>query len=264
MARPIKDTVEYFPHFVNSKKTIYILEQAYGNDGYAFWFKVLEMLCSNEGHIYDCNNEADWLFLQAKTQVSEDTACKILDTLCNCGAIDKELWSQKIIWSQNLVNNLQPVYANRRRQLPSKPVITCNNDSTDELLHVETTSEVSNELLPTVEMPQSIVEYSKVDNNIAPSDSFIALELNDGTLFHVTKKDVETYQELYPIVNIEQELRNMKGWLLGNPKKKKSRNGIKRFITNWLRGKQDKGSSNSGTGLTQSEMDALKGWKLNG
>ena len=67
-------------------------------------------------------------------------------------------------------------------------------------------------------MPQSIVEYSKVDNNIAPSDSFIALELNDGTLFYVTKKDVETYQELYPIVNIEQELRNMKGWLLGKPK----------------------------------------------
>ena len=49
-----------------------------------FGLRFLKCYVQNEGHIYDCNNEADWLFLQAKTQVSEDTACKILDTLCNC------------------------------------------------------------------------------------------------------------------------------------------------------------------------------------
>ena len=44
MARPAKLTVDYFPHIINQGKTIFIIENNYGNDGYAFWFKLLELL----------------------------------------------------------------------------------------------------------------------------------------------------------------------------------------------------------------------------
>lgn len=44
MARPKKQTVDYFPHFVKGGRTIFILENKFGNDGYAFWFKLLEIL----------------------------------------------------------------------------------------------------------------------------------------------------------------------------------------------------------------------------
>lgn len=161
MARPIKDTVEYFPHYVSSGKTMFILEQKYGNDGYAFWFKLLELLASAEGHVYYCDNESDWLFLQAKTHLTEDTMRSILDTLSSVGAIDKDLWCEKKVWSQNLVNNLQPVYANRRRTLPEKPVTTSRNISQDELLQVETCPGGDNYSLPTIVMPQSKVKKSK-------------------------------------------------------------------------------------------------------
>jgi len=45
MARPRKQTVDYFPHDtdVSSGKTLTILQSKYGNDGYAFWFKLLRM-----------------------------------------------------------------------------------------------------------------------------------------------------------------------------------------------------------------------------
>ena len=51
MSRPRKAVVDYFPHYVNHGKTLFILEQKYGNDGYAFWFKLLEMLGGSDGII---------------------------------------------------------------------------------------------------------------------------------------------------------------------------------------------------------------------
>jgi hypothetical protein len=33
----------------------------------------------------------------------------------------------------------------------------------------------------------------------------------------------------------------MKGWLISNPKKRKTKAGIMRFVTNWLSREQDKG-----------------------
>jgi hypothetical protein len=106
MARPKKQTVEYFPHYVNSGKTMFILENNFGNDGYAFWFKVLELLGITDGHVYDCRNTADWEFLLAKTHVSEVLANSILKKLADLDAIDSELWDKRLIWSDNFVKNL--------------------------------------------------------------------------------------------------------------------------------------------------------------
>lgn len=63
---------------------------------------------------------------------------------------------------------------------------------------------------------------------------FITLPLNDKSEYAVTMKKVNEYKELYPAVNIEQELRNMRGWSNGNPTKRKTRSGIERFINSWL------------------------------
>lgn len=70
---------------------------------------------------------------------------------------------------------------------------------------------------------------------------FIKLPLNDKTEFDVTEKMVADYKELYPAVNVEQELRNMRGWCLSNPQKRKTRRGTPAFISKWLQKKQDSG-----------------------
>jgi DnaD/phage-associated family protein len=121
MARPKKQTIEYFPHYVNHHKTMFVLESKYRNDGYAFWFKLLEVLGSTNGMFYDCNNIADWEFLLAKTHLSGETANSILDTLAGLGAIDRELWREKIIWSQNLVDNVRDAFKRRITEMPVKP-----------------------------------------------------------------------------------------------------------------------------------------------
>lgn len=72
---------------------------------------------------------------------------------------------------------------------------------------------------------------------------FITLTLNDKTEYPIYPQQVREWAELYPAVNIAQELRNMKGWCVANPSKRKTAGGILRFITFWLAREQNKGGS---------------------
>lgn len=121
MARPKKQIVDYFPHSCTHGKTMFIIEQKYGNDGYAFWFKLLEFLGDTAGHYIDLNDESTQEFLQAKTRLSWDLCNEILDLLAKLDAIDAELWECKIVWSQNFVDGISDVYKNRRTKIPSRP-----------------------------------------------------------------------------------------------------------------------------------------------
>lgn len=58
--------------------------------------------------------------------------------------------------------------------------------------------------------------------------------LNDNTEYAVSENDVETFQQLYPGIDVRQELRNIQAWCLSNPKNRKTRNGAKRFLNGWL------------------------------
>lgn len=71
-------------------------------------------------------------------------------------------------------------------------------------------------------------------NDAVDDSTFIQIILSDNTYHDVTMKDVGRYRELYPDVNVEQALRNMAGWSESDQKKRKTRGGVKRFITNWL------------------------------
>ena len=86
--------------------------------------------------------------------------------------------------------------------------------------------------------PERSDDLSEPEPNV-----FIELPLNDKTFHAVTEEDVSKYRELYPAVNVEQELRNMYGWLDSNPKRLKTRGGIRRFITNWLSKEQNGGGN---------------------
>ena len=70
----------------------------------------------------------------------------------------------------------------------------------------------------------------------------ILLTLNTKEEYPVYQADVDEWSELYPAVDIMQELRNMKGWIQDNPQKRKTKSGIRRFIGTWLREEQKKGS----------------------
>lgn len=121
MPRLKQQTVEYFPHLCIAGTTIHTLQTKYGNDGYAFWFKLLELLATKDGHYYNFETDSRWDYLLAKTNVPEDKAHQILDTLASLDAIDPELYHVQILWVQHLVDNLAEVYRRRQAGLPQRP-----------------------------------------------------------------------------------------------------------------------------------------------
>lgn len=77
-----------------------------------------------------------------------------------------------------------------------------------------------------------------------PDDpEFIRLPLNDGAEFTVTESQIAEFETLYPAVNVRQALRNQRGWLLSDPRRRKTARGIRKFITGWLAKDQDRGGN---------------------
>lgn len=76
-------------------------------------------------------------------------------------------------------------------------------------------------------------------NCSTPEEAMITLPLNDGSEYPVLKTQVKEWESLYPAVDVQQQLRNMRGWLLSNPRNRKTESGINRFINGWLRKEQN-------------------------
>lgn len=66
------------------------------------------------------------------------------------------------------------------------------------------------------------------------------LPTNTGEVYPFYSSDINSYKNLYPSVNVEQEMRKMIGWLDANPKRRKTKTGMKRFVNTWLSSEQDK------------------------
>lgn len=103
---------------------------------------------------------------------------------------------------------------------------------------------------------QSKVEKSKVENTtyscaepekLDTAQAAITIVLNDKSLFAVSEKDIAAWKELYPAVDVLQELRKMKGWCDSNPERRKTCRGIRRFINSWLARAQDRGGVKGGS-----------------
>jgi len=145
MSRPKKRTVDYFPHYVNHKKTIPLLKSKFGSDGYSVFFQTLEILGKNDGHFYDFSDEIDWLFFVSEMGVSEEKTLSILEFCVRLKAFDDKLFKNKIIWSDNFTDGLSNVYKKRSVSAPERPV------------------SVSKTIVPGTRNPQSKVKYSKVE-----------------------------------------------------------------------------------------------------
>ncbi len=97
-------------------------------------------------------------------------------------------------------------------------------------------------------LDQDSTEEASLDASCAEPETVstppvIDIILNDGSYYGVTNEDVIKWTELYPAVDVMQELRNMAGWSDANPKKRKTKSGIRRFINGWLSGEQNKGGA---------------------
>lgn len=88
----------------------------------------------------------------------------------------------------------------------------------------------------------------------------IELPLNDKSLYPITQQDINGWIEIYPSVDVMQELRKMRGWLDANPTKRKTSRGIRRFVNSWLSRSQDEGGVK--IGKKNNEIESTSSVKL--
>jgi hypothetical protein len=96
---------------------MFLIEQKYGNDGYATWFKLLESLASTDNHFLDLSRPMDLMYMAAKCRVQDEVLKSILDDLSSIGEIDSELWRIGVVWSTKFVESIEDAYRKRNNKI---------------------------------------------------------------------------------------------------------------------------------------------------
>lgn len=166
--------------------------------------------------------------------------------------------------------------AERMRRLRDKSASHCDTDVTRPLrlcdvekekeIEIEKDYKVSNDTFcpePSSKASEPKARKEKMAEPEAPVEKLL---LNDGTTWRPTVSLYEEYKRLYPAVDVDQEFRNMCGWCNSNVTKRKTRGGIKRFVTNWLSKEQNRGRRGGSSGdvrhmSTEEYMQATAGWE---
>jgi hypothetical protein len=67
-----------------------------------------------------------------------------------------------------------------------------------------------------------------------PALDIPTLLLKDGSRFHLSQTHFNEFVDAYPNVDVREQILKMSQWLKSNPTKRKTKNGIMRFVNAWL------------------------------
>lgn len=143
MSAPKKNNADHFPHLVSHGKTISILQQRFGNDGYAVWFKTLEIVTGEEKHYYDCNEKLNWEWLVSEMMVTDEQLKNIYTLLADIGALSESHWKEGYIWVSKLKKYLAPLYRRRTENFPDPPELSNNSDDEQPQENKESTNKTT-------------------------------------------------------------------------------------------------------------------------
>ena len=121
MARPKKHTVDYFPHDCHHSKEVEILINLYGNVGYAFYYRLMEVFGKTHNYTIDCSNTISINYLSAQTGTDIKTMTEMIEFFVDLNVLDQEIWeNEKHLWCQDFVNSIEDVYDKRKEPVPNK------------------------------------------------------------------------------------------------------------------------------------------------
>ena len=175
------------------------------------------LIYSKTGEAPQLRGNERFVFPTLKAQIDRDKAT--YDSRCkkNSDNIRKR-------WNTNVYDCEQP-YTN---------VYDCEQPYTND------TKTKEKEKTKTKEKAKDNIPPSEVCGELPSSPPPAAvLPLVDGTDFEISVETVAELSGLYPAVDVAQQLRSMRGWLLANPKNRKTKAGIMRFVNSWLSREQN-------------------------
>lgn len=251
--------LKLYDDFFTSKR-IKMLRSIAGGDTYTIIYLKMQLKAlKTDGYLYFdgvLNNFADELALDLDE--NPDNVRMTINYLQSVGLLETSDGEQyklpfldKCIGSECASTQRSRECRLRKRQ---QEALQCNNSAThmQQVCNVEIEKRRDREDIEidkdidkdTCSEPSKKPMASKPDGTDS-EHAFIDIPTNTGEPYYVSVEEVAEYKSLYPAVDVEQELRNMKGWSLSNASKRKTRKGMKRFINSWLAREQDMGGSRS-------------------
>ena len=265
-----KSGIDYFPLDVVLDAKFELIEAEFGLTGFGVVVHLLQEIYGKAGYYIEWTEEVALLFAR-KVGLGGSVVSEIVEASIRRGMFDKEKYDKYRVLTSKGIQTRYFEAVSRRKVLEVDYNILLV-DVAKILTNVDIQAKNVNILSKNADISeQSKVEKSRVEKSreeyilcaepqAADAPPVISLPLNDGTFFDVSENDRAKWSQLYPNVDVLQQLRNMAGWCDANPTKRKTRGGIKRFITAWLAKEQDKGGKASPTVSKQVQPSGGNGW----
>lgn len=267
-----KEGLEYFSFSVGllEDRKFRRVKLKYGYLAPMVYIALLSILYKDKGYYIDYGDDKkddviwDILnFLQGKYQPTAETVAEIIEELVACGLFSDDQFNSKIITSTRAQKMFYHATVDRKavkvdfdkwllteedmRAISEKSLIL-HNFINRPINEVNRPNDEVNRTIDTQRIAKNRIEKNSKEKIICgkpeQADSpppVISLPLNDSTEHLIYQNDINEWAALYPSVDVIQELRKMRGWLMANPDRRKTKRGISRFINNWLSREQDKG-----------------------
>ncbi|MVP00381.1 DUF4373 domain-containing protein [Paenibacillus lutrae] len=119
MARPRKEGMDYFPHDTDATndRKIEALRLLYGNDGYAFYFILLEMIYREPNFELDISDAETIQILAKKVSVTEEEFSQMLSTAIKRECFDPEAYYERNILTSNGIKKRANVVVEKREKM---------------------------------------------------------------------------------------------------------------------------------------------------
>lgn len=248
-------------HLFDDDERFDVLIDAQGWDGFGVFFWICTKAYATNGYYYEWREETSAATIAKRMSggIKSDTVNQVVKLCLRIGLLDNGLFDRESILTNKMMQE-RYMYAIEKRSVRGRTInrlywLLKTEETKAYIVIPENEHNLSeNEHnLSENDTKKSKVKESKVNRNnyyampsanaadTAGENIFITLPLNDKSNYSVSKSDVQHYKILYPAVDVEQQLRSMLGWLEANPSRRKTRTGIKGFITKWLNKVQDRG-----------------------
>ena len=250
----IKSGLDFFPLDVCLDRKFELIEAEFGLTGFGVIVHLLQEIYGKEGYYIEWTEEVALLFAR-KVGLGGSVVSEIVEASVRRGMFDKEIYDKYHCLTSRGIQKRYFEAVSRRKSLEvdfNILLVECAQICPNVNISGKNVNIISKnaDIRKHSRVEESRVEKSKGNGNAEPkivsTPPVAELLLNDGSLYPVLQSDVDKWASLYPAVNVPAELRKMVGWCDSNPKKRKTKNGIRRFINSWLSKEQDKGGNRSG------------------
>jgi hypothetical protein len=119
MARPRKEGMDYFPHDANAvnDKKIEALRMLYGNDGYAFYFILLEIIYQEPTFELDVSDAETRQILARKVAVTDEKFESMLETSIKRDCFDIESYQTRHVLTSNGIKKRASIVTDKRSKM---------------------------------------------------------------------------------------------------------------------------------------------------